>query len=236
MRVGLLSDAHGNPVGLAACLTALDRLGVQQLYFLGDAVGYFPGDREVLELLSRRSVVCQQGNHEAMLLRGAADAAEEPLVYGFAEARRRLRKDELNRLADWPIRREVVLGRRRLLLVHGTPDSPLEGRCYPDSDRSQFDSLPYDAIFLGHTHRPFIHQSGTRLVVNVGSCGMPRDQGNAPAFAVYDDEAHSAEILRVRIDSDAVLQRFGDAAISEQVREVLFRRSDRPLVGRLLQP
>ena len=52
MKIGILSDAHGNPHGLNRCLTALKREGAERLYFLGDAVGYLPDWKDVLVLTS----------------------------------------------------------------------------------------------------------------------------------------------------------------------------------------
>ena len=88
---------------------------------------------------------------------------------------------------------------------------------------------------MGHTHRPFVRERNSKLVMNVGSCGMPRDQGDAPSFAVYDTASHTAEILRIRIDPWSVLRSFDGAPISEQARAVLFRTADRPIIGRFLQ-
>ena len=48
MKIGLLSDAHGNPDGLANCISVLRSRGAERLFFLGDAVGYLPRWLEVL--------------------------------------------------------------------------------------------------------------------------------------------------------------------------------------------
>jgi hypothetical protein len=65
--IGFVSDAHGNPYGLQACVDALRERGAGTLYFLGDAVGYLPLAEEVLAILAREGATCQLGNHEAML-------------------------------------------------------------------------------------------------------------------------------------------------------------------------
>ena len=60
MVIGLLSDAHGNPLGLRSCLAALRAAGAGQVYFLGDAVGYLPGEAEVIDILLAEGVVSQR--------------------------------------------------------------------------------------------------------------------------------------------------------------------------------
>ena len=68
MRIAVLSDVHGNRSAFEACLEQVERLEADALVFLGDVVGYLPEERECIELLKASGFVCQQGNHEAMLL------------------------------------------------------------------------------------------------------------------------------------------------------------------------
>jgi putative phosphoesterase len=235
MRIGFLSDAHGNFLGLSACLQMLDELNVDQIFFLGDAVGYFPGVNEVLDILEAKRIICQLGNHDAILLGHLASAPENEKVYRHIPAREKLDSRRLARLASWPQQRTFRADGRNLLMVHGSPFDPLEGYCYPDSDYAAFAGLPYDAVFMGHTHRPFVARSGTLLIVNAGSCGMPRDQGNAPGFAVYDSSDNSARIFRVLFDPHEVLSAFQPELVAESVRTCLFRVPDRPVCGEFIR-
>jgi putative phosphoesterase len=223
VRIGILSDAHGNAVGLAACLRALRHAGADALYFLGDAVGYFPDARGVLRLLRRCGAVCQQGNHEAMLLGRLPLAPEKDAVYRLAPVRETLSAAERETMAAWPERREVEIAGRRLLLVHGTPADPLQGYCYPDTDLSAFEGVPYDAVFMGHTHHPFVRRAGETLVVNVGSCGLPRDQGDLGACALYDAAAGTVRLLRVEFDAARVRRRYGGADVASATWDCLRR-------------
>ena len=154
--VGLLSDAHGNPLGLRTCLDVLKRAGAQQLYFLGDAVGYLPGEAAVLDLLARENVHCQWGNHEAMLLGELALDPDQDQMYGIAAVGVRLSGKHRAQLDSWPRTRTLTLDGRRILLVHGSPTDPLCAYVYPDADLSGLASLGFDAVFMGNTHRPFV--------------------------------------------------------------------------------
>jgi len=90
VMIGLLSDAHGNPLGLRSCLAALRAAGAAQVYFLGDAVGYLPGEAEVIEILRSEGVICQRGNHEGMLLGDLDLDPGRDRVYGLAAVRERM--------------------------------------------------------------------------------------------------------------------------------------------------
>jgi predicted phosphodiesterase len=230
MKVALLADVHGNPDALRACLEAIEGLGVERRHLLGDAVGYLPGEVECLSLLDGTN--CQRGNHEAMLLGDIAIDSDREEIYRLAEARERLDEGALAAIACWPTRRELCLEGRRILLVHGSPDEPLSGYVYPGSDLANWSNLGYDAIFMAHTHRPFSVQLGTTLIANTGSIGLPRDVGNLSAFAVYDSEAGSCTIYRVRFDAEAIIERWGDR-IHPDARACL-RRGARDVVGEVV--
>ena len=207
------------------CLGALRRLRVDTVYFLGDAVGYLPGENEVLDLLRSSEIFCQKGNHEGMLLGEIPLSPEKDLVYGISQARGRISRENLDFIRQWPDRRVLLSEGINILLVHGSPDNILEGYVYPDSDLSFTGHGPYDVIFMGNTHYPFVSRRQDKLVVNAGSCGLPRDQGDLAAFAVYDCRKRQAEIFRLRFDSDKVVKGFGSNSISAEVIDCLNRSS-----------
>jgi predicted phosphodiesterase len=230
VKVALLADVHGNPDALRVCLRAMERLGVEQRHFLGDVVGYMPGEVECLSLLG--GVNCQRGNHEAMLLEDLPDDVSREEVYRLMAARGRLDEGALSAIASWPTRRELCLDGHHVLLVHGSPVEPLTGYIYPDSDLTQCASLGYDAVFVAHTHRPFSTRLGAMTIANVGSVGLPRDVGDLAAFAVYDTESGHCTIYRVRFNAEAVIKRWGNG-VHPDVRACL-RRSATRIVGEMV--
>lgn len=234
MKIGLLSDAHGNSAGLAACLDKLKEMKVDGIYFLGDAVGYLPGESEVLALLRSAGVSCQKGNHEAMLLGQISFSSSKDRIYGIERARARLSETDRQFIAGWPDHRVVELLGKKILFVHGSPVNYLEGYIYPDNDLKVFENLPFSAVFMGHTHRPFISRRDRTLIANVGSCGIPRDQGDLLSFAVYDSDRDECEILRLRFDSRQLRRLYGSEQVAEEVYSVFERRSETSPFGRMI--
>jgi predicted phosphodiesterase len=208
MKIGFISDAHGNPDGLARCLGALAVEGCEQIYFLGDAVGYLPEENAVFELLDASGAICILGNHEAMLLERLALSPSRDEVYRLSEVRARILPRWRSLIASWPMRLELEIEGAKLLLVHGSPESPLEGYVYPDTELSSFSALAQDFVFMGQTHRPFCRKHGNVTVVNVGSSGMPRDVGNLASCALYDSATRRVEILRIEFDAHALAQKW----------------------------
>ena len=234
MRIGMLSDAHGNPTWLSRCLKALRDLAVERVYFLGDATGYLPGEVSVLEILSDANAICLLGNHDAMVTGRLPLNEKNELSYRHRDARKRLGAGGIGRLSRWPEKLELTLDGRRLLLVHGHPADHLEGYCYPDTSLEPFRDVPYDIVVTGHTHRPFIRTLGEKLFINPGSCGLPRDQGNAPSFGVYDSTKGATEIYRLRMNPEEILAEFEAVGVPDLLRQGLYRQGKQPLVGQFL--
>jgi predicted phosphodiesterase len=225
MKIALLSDAHGNSVGLAACLRQIERRGIDDIYFLGDLVGYLANPVPALELLRGADVACQKGNHEAMLLGELPLDAERDRFYGLAAARELLGEEVLAEIAAWPATRELVVDGARLLLSHGSPAPSLTEYVRENTPWEPPPGFPYDAVFLGHTHRPYIRRCGAVDLINVGSCGLPRDRGDLASFVVWDGETRTAELLRVHFGTARTLELHGDG-VHPEVRARFARRED----------
>ena len=65
MRIGLISDVHGNLQALRTVLERLDRERLDRLVCLGDVVGYGGDPEACLELVRARTDTVIMGNHDA---------------------------------------------------------------------------------------------------------------------------------------------------------------------------
>lgn len=211
-------------MGLEGCVAVLREHGAERLYFLGDAVGYLPLAEDVLAILDRENAVCQLGNHEGMLCGMISLDPSKDETYRLGELRARLSSNRIAQLANWPRRREVALDGVRILLVHGSPSDELAGYVYPDTDITAYADLAYDIVFVGQTHIPFCREAGKVRVVNVGSCGLPRDGTSDASCALLDTRSGEVELLRARFDIQALLERSERCApVPASVRRLLAR-------------
>jgi putative phosphoesterase len=229
MKVAFLSDVHGNEVAIEACLAAARRLNIDTIHFLGDAVGYLPGELPVLQRLEDERIACQRGNHEAMLLADTLVGETRETLYRLAPARARLRDTpRWGQIQSWPTRVERQFGGRRFLLVHGSPSDEIFGYVHEDTDLAPFSGLPAEVIVMANTHRPWIREIQGRLFVNTGSVGLPRDHGALAAFAVYDTDTGALGIVRVRIDVAEIARRYGND-IAPEIAKCFARRAEQPV-------
>src|SRR2546423_4065614 len=75
MRVAVVSDIHSNLHALEAVLTAIDGEAPDELWCLGDLVGYGPRPNECCATIAERADVCLAGNHD-LAVRGTIDLEE----------------------------------------------------------------------------------------------------------------------------------------------------------------
>lgn len=183
-------------------------------------------------MLRTHSIVCQKGNHDAMLLSEIASSPSAEAVYHLAHARNRMSRESKEEITAWPRHREIAIDDHNVLLVHGSPLDPLGGYVYPDTDLAPRTLLPFDLVVCGHTHRPFVRQHAGVLLANVGSVGLPRDIGNMASVGIYDSVLHSFDILRVPFSVTSVLERWGED-IHEATKSCLLRTASQ-FVGRVV--
>jgi predicted phosphodiesterase len=226
--LGLLSDAHGNREAFDQGLAVLREEGAQAVYFLGDAVGYLPGD-SVVGAIREAGITPIRGNHEAMLLAGPDPHREG--IFRLGETAAAMSPTNRAFLEQWPDRLELHTESGPVLLVHGSPRKPLDDYVYPDTDLQPFDVPGTRAVFMGQTHRPFVRTLGDTVFMNVGSCGLPRDCGHLGSAGLYDDVTAAARVVRfdIREATAAALRRCGPVA--PEVLAVFDRRAERGCVG-----
>jgi putative phosphoesterase len=178
MRLGIVSDIHCNAEGLRL---AIEKMGhVDELLCAGDAIFEYRFSNDVVEALRETGARWVLGNHEMTFL--------GPLGVR-ARSSANIRSDELAYMAERPLRIEVDVGGKKLLMVHGSPFEPYDTYVYPTSPIiPRFAELDADYVILGHTHCKMAVRAGRTLVINPGSTGDGRDERNnrALSYAILD--------------------------------------------------
>ena len=210
MKIGLLSDAHGNLIALEKCLNYLNKISVDEIYFLGDAVGYYPQSIEVLNRLIKEKVHCLMGNHEAMLIGRLDYSIENDNVYQLDKIRKVISHDLIKFIKKLSPDFGFNVNGKSIKLMHAGPSDFLTEYIYPNTNLCDFNQIPYDFCFMGHTHYPFIKRNNNQTIVNIGSCGMPRDYGTMSSFAVLDTSNWEVSILRLEMDTLKIIELYSN--------------------------
>ncbi|MGB0388626.1 MAG: metallophosphoesterase family protein [Ardenticatenaceae bacterium] len=248
MRYLILSDIHANLVALEAVLQAVDLNAIDEVWCLGDVVGYGPNPNECVDRMRELATVCLVGNHDWAAL-GNIDPEE---FNDFARkalewTQEKLTPESLAFLESLEGRQDHV--HPDFTLAHGSPRNPIwEYLLYPTSAAENFAFFETRFCLVGHTHKPMIFQQeivgpedyliqaflpstdvglpigqleDVRLIINPGSVGQPRDQDPRAAYAIYDDDGGEFTFYRVGYDIGETQWRMEKAGLPKRLVERL---------------
>ncbi len=233
MRVALLSDVHANLPALEAVLRHAEaQQALDQVWSLGDLVGYGPHPNECLALLRRYPFVSVAGNHD-LAATGDLDTTEfnPDAAAAVAWTARRLTEDERVFLHGLPL----VRFEDEFTLVHGSLRHPVwEYILRPETAQAHLARQQTRYSLVGHTHVPMLavepapHQppvlhwpedgetvalAEQRLIINPGGVGQPRDGDPRAAYAVLDLAARTVTFHRVPYEIARTQQAMQEAGL-----------------------
>ena len=211
MRVAVISDVHANEHALTAVLAAVDAASPDEVWCLGDTVGYGPAPNRCCELISARADLCLVGNHD-LVVTGALSIDE---FNHDARAAAEWTRDELapgNR--DWLSGLLPEAHRPDVGLFHASPPDPVWGYVLSaEAAWLSFAAAPEPLILVGHSHVALsingdlhggvavdgdqIDLLPGRRLLNPGSVGQPRDGDPRAAWLELDFEAARGVFHRV---------------------------------------
>jgi putative phosphoesterase len=213
MRIGIISDIHGNMTALDAVLADLQTRRVEATYCLGDLVGYTAHPNEVTERIRAAGIPTIVGNYDdgvgferdecGCAYTNPIDKALGDQSLAWTKATVTAENKAFLRTLVPEIRFEA--DGRRILLVHGSPRRMNE-YLFEDRPVSSFQRLAAssqaDIIVFGHTHKPYTKRVDDVLFVNAGSVGKPKDGDWRACYIVLDpsDLANPVEFIRVPYD------------------------------------
>jgi diadenosine tetraphosphatase ApaH/serine/threonine PP2A family protein phosphatase len=216
-RVAVISDVHGNWHALEAVLEDVEREEPDELWCLGDLVGYGPRPNPCCAAVERRAAICLAGNHDLGVL-GEIDLEE---FAGDAVVAARWTRGVLAEGSRAFVQSLRPLGEREgAQLFHASPRDPVwEYVLSADVARAAFELTSAPLVLVGHSHVPLAitleddvldgghAEGGTELalgpgrrLLNPGSVGQPRDGDPRAAWLLLDHEAGTASFRRVEYD------------------------------------
>lgn len=220
MRFAILADIHSNLAAFQAVLDDLrEKGGADEIWCLGDIVGYGPDPHECIELIRQYNHVCIAGNHDWASVGKIEIADFNPDAAAACRwTAQQLSPDDAKYLEGLPLR----VYRDDFTLVHGSPREPIwEYLVSTSSARLNFEMFATGFCLVGHSHVPlmFEYEGETnscrlvrlpieapikleehRLIINPGSVGQPRDEDPRASYAIYDSSDRTIRHYRVTYD------------------------------------
>jgi diadenosine tetraphosphatase ApaH/serine/threonine PP2A family protein phosphatase len=242
LRAAVLSDIHANRQALEAVLDAVDEAGVDQVWCLGDLVGYGADPDACTALARERCSLCLVGNHDLALL-GALDVStfSEAATAAVAWTSDQVSEETVEFLATL----EPTASQNGVGLSHASPRDPVwEYVLSTDQAEAGLDALEERVGLIGHSHIAlfFVRAPGGRRghaqgaqasdgteieiaegewLLNPGSVGQPRDGDPRAAWLELDTELWTARYHRVPYDIEGAAAAIRAAGLPDVLAERL---------------
>jgi len=239
VRVAVVSDIHGNRHAFDAVLAEVPGAGVEELWCLGDLVGYGAEPDACVELVRANATLCLAGNHDLAVTgeialdefsRGAGLAARWTQDVIAAE-----NLSYLERLK--PQRTDLAVG-----LYHASPRDPVwEYVLSALLAELCLDRQEHRVCLVGHSHVALsfsrgggepatgeARRAGTELdvsegewLLNPGSVGQPRDGDPRAAWMVLELDGWTATYHRTEYDIAGAAAAIRAAGLPDSLAERL---------------
>lgn len=219
MKIGILSDVHGNLEGLKKVLKIISRNKIDKIIYLGDIVGYGVDSEECYKLLKNENCDFVMGNHDAMycdIINSDSCSSDGKLSTAWQKENVKINLKDIKNFKKY-IRIDDFL------FIHS---------CFGEYGYLKYLNKLEDVlteyknekiVFYGHTHRPrvtllrngkikdtfikktteFSLEQNDRVFVNVGSVGQQRDNQTDSSFVILDIEEQTIrfKLYRVKYNS-----------------------------------
>ncbi len=243
MNVAVISDIHANRHALDAVLRDIDQAGVDEIWCLGDAVGYGVYPTECVMTLKERCSVMLLGNHDLAALREIDIGTFSPSAAASARWTRENMADEafeiLRGLEGTSARREGIG------LFHASPRDPI-WEYVVDSDLAE-DNLDFQeerVALIGHSHIALyftrvdemsrvasvlapestdLTLTNGKWLLNPGSVGQPRDGDPRAAWAKLDTTNLTIRFHRVEYPVEEASEAIREAGLPAHLGDRLFK-------------
>jgi predicted phosphodiesterase len=213
MRVAVVSDIHANLHALVAVLAAVEAERPDELWCLGDTVGYGPEPSRCCALMAERAQLCLAGNHD-LAVTGAISIEE---FNGDAAAAVRWTRTAIDESALAFLRTLAPRAARAgVELYHGSPLDPVWD--YVLSEQTallSFEASEAPVLLVGHSHLAIalalegrsivgglaaagerVALTAGRILLNPGSVGQPRGKDPRAAWLLLDLDDQTASFRR----------------------------------------
>ncbi len=234
MKIAVVSDVHSNLAALEAVLAAIDAEGVDELWCLGDLVGYNAEPDACVSLIAERVTTTLCGNHDLVV----SGAIGMNVFASDAGAAARWTQSVITPETLEYLQKLIPEGERHgVEMYHASIRDPVWEYVIDDRTAAVCMAAQRSSIALiGHSHVALMYGyvegtfvAGTAaadsslplgegpFLLNPGSVGQPRDGDPRAAFLVLDLDQQRATWRRVEYDIARTQQTIHDAGLPRRL-------------------
>jgi putative phosphoesterase len=219
MKIAFISDIHGNAIALDAVMADLQQKKVDQIYVLGDLCYRGPEPKRALEVIRSLDAEVIKGNADEWVVRGVKKGEVPDHALELMNQERdwtvsQLDEEDLDYLKQLPTDKTIQVENVTIHAFHATPDSLFDVVLpHMDDDIVQekiMSKKVADIYVYAHIHKPYIRYINGKIVMNIGSVGLPFDGMPKASYAMVeiDNGNIRTSIERVNVDIEKVVKKY----------------------------
>lgn len=194
MKVGIISDIHGNIKALEAVLQELKSKDIEEIIVLGDLIGGAPMSEEVVQkiMVLKDKLIIIKGNRETHLIEGLPEVVHDE-KFKVTQEQKDAHKYLGNELSDkskqfiknLPREIEFELEGKKIYVSHYPLDQKGNFRKHIKKANAVeceelFSGIDADIYLYGHTYIENYHIINGKIYINPGALGCPGKTEFAP--------------------------------------------------------
>ncbi|MCM3691860.1 metallophosphoesterase family protein [Neobacillus niacini] len=216
MKIAFISDIHGNAIALDAVLKDIEQQGIDKIYVLGDICYRGPEPKRSLDLVRSLHTEVIKGNADEWVVRGVQEGEVPEKALELMNTERQwiveqLDSSDIDYLNSLPVQLNVRFEGVEITAFHATPTS-LFDIVLPNADDSEIESSfmqtqEAQVYVYAHIHKPYIRFLNGKVIMNIGSVGLPFDGLTKASYGLVEiEDGHlKTSIRRVNYDLEHVV-------------------------------
>lgn len=213
MRVGVISDIHGNINALDAVLKELENRNIDKIICLGDLIGGAPKSEQVVQkmiTIKDKSIVVR-GNREKYIIEGM------PLV--VHDEKMKINNEQLeyqewlkNQLSEsskeyiYSLPKEIIYEDegKKIYISHYPMNEDGSFRKHikkanVKENEEMFSGINADIYLYGHTHAEIYNEQNNKLYINPGALGCP-EKTNYATYGILNISKENIEYEQLKVE------------------------------------
>ena len=213
MRLGIISDIHGNFNALEAVLKELENTNIDKIICLGDLIGGAPKSEQVIQKMIKikDKLIVVRGNREKYIIEGM------PLV--VHDEKMKINKEQLeyqewfkNQLSDYSkeyiysLPKEIIyeVEGKKIYISHYPMNEDGGFRKHikkanVKENEEMFSGINADIYLYGHTHAEIYNEQNNKLYINPGALGCP-ERTNYATYGILNISKENIEYEQLKVE------------------------------------
>lgn len=209
MNIGIIGDIHGNYNALKFVIDDMKKNKIDSVIVLGDII--FPENepQKCFDAIKElKPIVWIKGNTDNWFNEidenfQPKSKMEDKIHKEFLKVNKVISMDVSQTMKMLKEKEEIEIGGKKILCVHGSDrkiNEPI-GIMTPQKDMYELiNRLKHDILLCAHTHSPYVVAFEGKLIMNVGSVGLPNDEPKASyGILRFDGDNFEYSIRRIKI-------------------------------------